>query len=159
MKKVYVVTEGCYSEYHISATFSTKEKAEEYIAYHGTEYRIEEYSLDKEFEREESVWCVSIDMQDGTASTFRYDYDCLEVNTCNIEEYRQDTIYFYVRADTSERAIKIAKEHLGAIKANDYVWQKLNTMIVERKHGCYSSWTERRMPTYNFKEERFVDLD
>lgn len=30
-KKIYIVTEGCYSDYHIEACFSTKEKAKEYI--------------------------------------------------------------------------------------------------------------------------------
>lgn len=159
MKKVYVVTDGCYSDYHIVAVFSTKEKSEEYIAYHGTNYRMEEYSLDKEFEREESVWCVSIDMQDGTASACRLNYYFEEVNTCTIEECGQHSIYFYVIADTSKKAIKVAHEHLGAIKANVYVWQTLNTEISETCHSGSHCWTVTRMPTYNFKEERFVDLD
>ena len=30
-KKIYIVTNGCYSDYHIEACFSTKEKAKEYI--------------------------------------------------------------------------------------------------------------------------------
>lgn len=158
MNKVYVVTAGCYSDYHIVAVFSTKEKAEEYIAYHGTNYRMEEYDLDEEFEREESVWCVSIDMRDGTASTFKYDCDTVDVNTCNIEECGQRTIYFYVRADKSERAVKIAYENLGAIKSNFSVWQTLKTEISETHHSGSHCWTSTRMPTYNFKEGRFVDL-
>lgn len=31
MAKVYIVTEGCYSDYHIEACFSTKKKAQEFI--------------------------------------------------------------------------------------------------------------------------------
>lgn len=31
MAKVYIVTEGCYSDYHIEACFSTKKEAQKYI--------------------------------------------------------------------------------------------------------------------------------
>lgn len=162
MKKVYVVTAGCYSDYHIVAVFSTKEKAEEYIAYHGTDYNLEEYDLDKEFEREVSLWCVTFDLPGGeetVASRTSDPFDERFANTCQIGTFAHNIIYFYVYADTSEMAIKVAHEHLGAIKANDYVWQTLNTVIEERKHDCYRSWTKSRMPYYNFKEERFVDLE
>ena len=166
MNKVYVVTAGCYSDYHIVAVFSTKEKAEEYIAYHGTDYRFEGYGLDKEFERKESLWCVVIDLSDHyetrTYSVLEDDDEDDEgrlANTCQKDQFSKDIIRFYVYADTSEMAIKIAYEHLGAIKANDYVWQKLNTVIEERKHEHGHFWTDRKVPIYNFHEERFVDLD
>jgi len=55
MDKVYVVTSGCYSEYHVEAVFSSKEKAELYVAVHhdhnkhcsinDDEYYIEEYDI------------------------------------------------------------------------------------------------------------------
>lgn len=52
-EKIYIVTQGVYSDYSIKACFSTREKAEEYlkIATEATEdwedwYRIEEYPLD-----------------------------------------------------------------------------------------------------------------
>ena len=51
MDKVYVVTEGEYSDYHIEACFSTKEKAQEFIKsykkIHGSFYSptIEKYEL------------------------------------------------------------------------------------------------------------------
>lgn len=46
--KVYIVTQGEYSDYSIQAAFSTREKAEEYRAAKPSEYRIEEYELDSE---------------------------------------------------------------------------------------------------------------
>lgn len=52
MSKIYVVTEGDYSDYHIEACFSTKKKAQEYIKnakkVHESYYypRIEEWELD-----------------------------------------------------------------------------------------------------------------
>lgn len=52
---VYVVTSGEYSDYHIDAIFSTKEKAEEYIkiharynqGYYSDRAGIEEWEMDK----------------------------------------------------------------------------------------------------------------
>lgn len=65
MGTIYVVTEGCYSEYHIDKVFSTKEAAEGYCALQNAnsfwktsekelyddscwdyEFRVEEYPLD-----------------------------------------------------------------------------------------------------------------
>ncbi len=43
--KVYVVTAGEYSDYHIEAVYSTREKAELYVATH--EGEIEEYDIDE----------------------------------------------------------------------------------------------------------------
>lgn len=38
--KVFIVTEGEYSDYQIKAVFSTKEKAEKYIDTHGNDTEI-----------------------------------------------------------------------------------------------------------------------
>jgi len=52
MKKVYIVTEGVYSDYHIEAVFSSKAEAEEYIDklkeldYCYSEPQIEEWFID-----------------------------------------------------------------------------------------------------------------
>lgn len=50
--KVYIVTEGTYSAYHICAVFTNKESAEEYIKWHFEEEydhpHIEEYETDSE---------------------------------------------------------------------------------------------------------------
>jgi len=47
MAKVYIVTSGSYSDYHINAVFSTEELAQGYIDRWGTsDYDIEEWDLD-----------------------------------------------------------------------------------------------------------------
>jgi len=47
--KVYVATEGSYADYHISAIFSSREKAEEYMGNMPDRFNeIEEYELDSE---------------------------------------------------------------------------------------------------------------
>lgn len=65
MDKVYIVTDGEYSDYSIRACFSNKEKAEEYIKIlqeNGLDRysaRIEEYDLDVSVEAETLI-CVSL---------------------------------------------------------------------------------------------------
>lgn len=44
--KIFIVTDGTYSDYHIEAVFSTKEKASAYCALHGYDY-VEEYEVDE----------------------------------------------------------------------------------------------------------------
>lgn len=43
--KIYIVTDGVYSDYHIEAVFTTRENAERYAAIHSCSY-IEEYEAD-----------------------------------------------------------------------------------------------------------------
>ena len=48
---VYVVTEGCYSDYHICAVFSSREQAQRYIDKHSlfnayADYHVEDYEMD-----------------------------------------------------------------------------------------------------------------
>lgn len=45
--KIYIVTDGIYSDYHIEAVFTTRENAERYAAIHSCSY-IEEYEADAE---------------------------------------------------------------------------------------------------------------
>lgn len=50
MKKVYVVTSSCYSDYQIEAIFSNKEKATKFIEtskMHSPDAEIEEYEINK----------------------------------------------------------------------------------------------------------------
>ena len=46
MAKIFIVTSGEYSDYHIDAAFSTREKAEEYVDIYGPDYMIKEYEVD-----------------------------------------------------------------------------------------------------------------
>ena len=60
--KVYVVSSYDGECHHMEAIFSTQEKAEEYVKYHGTSYYVEDYDLDEPYSKEESFWEVTIDM-------------------------------------------------------------------------------------------------
>jgi hypothetical protein len=69
MKTVYILTEGSYSDYHIVATFSTKELAEE-AQKHCPNSDIEEYELDAleipEHPPGHTAWGVHINAKTNT---------------------------------------------------------------------------------------------
>ena len=128
-KKIYIVTSGEYSDYTIERVFSTKEKANEFVQQHGTDYRIEEYVIDEEekVKKEEKIWDVEIDIDDNSViQSIPRNFLCREEGTCEHHEYFQnDVVDLYVKADSMDKAIKIAKERYFAIKANDYIWSTL----------------------------------
>ena len=59
--KVYIVTEGSYSDYHIEAVFTDEEQAKYYCATHSDECEIEEYDTDTvHFDTDKEIkelWC------------------------------------------------------------------------------------------------------
>ena len=72
--KVYIVTDGCYSDYHIVAVFLEKEKAELYVKTHdfgqtsifGSDMHIEEYdtqddTIEGEIAKMKYVYSFEID--------------------------------------------------------------------------------------------------
>lgn len=65
MAKIFIVTSGEYSDYHIDAVFSTREKAEEYADICGPDYEIEEYEVDAPVDNKDGIWKVRLDMQSG----------------------------------------------------------------------------------------------
>ena len=138
MAKIYIVTSGDYSDYGIEAVFSTKEKAEEYVQQHGTNYRIEDYDIDEEVVKKEiKIWEVIMC------------FDNFEVIECNVGLYgdgwgshmkdtfkyfltwvNQERVSLYVEADCMDRAIKIASERIAQIKANkDLLYAKAFTRV------------------------------
>jgi len=83
MTTVYVVTEGCYSDYGISGVFSTKEKAKYYIKNnpldHFDEYHdIEEWILDElQHDTTKTVWYCELDTLSGAITQeWNYTHSC-----------------------------------------------------------------------------------
>lgn len=128
-KKIYIVTEGEYSDYHICAVFSTIKKAKEYVQCHGTDYGIEEYILDEDVERGVKLWRVAIAIKNNEIiETCPTEYKVEEMtDTCCIKVnwHGEPIIYFYVQSETMDKAIKIASERFAAVKANEYIWLRL----------------------------------
>lgn len=127
-KKIYIVTSGEYSDYGIERVFSTKEKANEFVQQHGSDFRIEEFVIDDEkVKKEEKIWYVEINIDDNSVhQSIPRNFLCREEGTCEYHEYMFcNVVDLYVKADSMDKAIKIAKERYFAIKANDYIWSTL----------------------------------
>ena len=124
MSKIYLVTEGDYSDYHVCGVFSTRENAQKYIDHFGSsggagnsgQPDIEEFELDSNIELFNTHKPYFIKMlRDGTvrevyeeaagSSDFSWRY---AVNgEVNYDQYIMTT---HVLATSMEHAIKIANE-------------------------------------------------
>ena len=146
---IYIITSGDYSDYSIEAVFSTREKAEEYLQYHDDEYRIEEYELDKDIEREEGSWMVRIGLSDNKVRVekhFSVFKDSILMNTVCLKEtkysMKKNTFFVtWVWTDTKDRAIKIARERLVAARSNEVVWLRLQLRNDKGEYLMYKCYT------------------
>ena len=157
-KIVYIVTKGKYSDYHIEAVFSTIEKAKEFTQQNGSEYRIEEYKLDAQFERGAKLWCVVIDVDSSeilrTNALPNEQDENVEYwkDLCGIRGYlHQKRCELYIVTDTMDRATKIAKERYFALKSNHYIWDKMN-----KEEPNHSSSFIKVYPYFNFVTNEFI---
>ena len=133
MKTVYILTEGSYSDYHIVATFSTKELAEE-AKKHCPYSEIEEYELDAleipEHPPGHTAWSVNINAKINTI-------DCVSQRDslngfepkekyCEGAGVRGESNYFIVNcwARDQERAERIALD-----KFYQWKWEKENEVV------------------------------
>ena len=126
-KKVYVVTAGEYSDYHIVGIFDSREKAEEYINYstYSDLNDIEEYNLNEPPDKREKIFEIRSDFENidckiaGYSSTPMMYKDLMHIMNFGLGD-RKQYIYFYICADTRDRAIKIASERLRQVKAEEH---------------------------------------
>lgn len=124
MTTIYVVTSGEYSDYSICAVFSTKELAEEYVAF-GTQHKqfgytgadIEEWELDQGSEQVRAgVSCYQVYFTDILSGDigFLNDWGVTEEPLREQVIDRPDGTRSYVAwvlANDEESACKIANEH------------------------------------------------
>lgn len=124
MDKVYIITYGDYSDYSICAVFSTRNKAEEYIQQHGNTFRIEEHLLDEEVEQSE-IWIVEIGMLSHKVKQCESYSDSWSRE--RVDKFRvfeplfsnsEWSIKLLLRADSMNRAVKVANERVAQIVAN-----------------------------------------
>lgn len=158
LDKIYIVTAGDYSDYHIEAVFSTKEKAKEFVQHNGMKYRIKEYALDGKPDLGVKIWYVSIDIDNNKVinaevcimkgSEFELKDECV------IRSFlREKRCSLYIETDTMNRAIKIAKERYFALKSNQYIWDKMNTK--KKVQTSYSRTGRIEYPFFNFVTNEF----
>ncbi|MBQ8521410.1 MAG: hypothetical protein IJ456_08570 [Bacteroides sp.] len=143
-KKVYVVTAGDYSDYHIKGIFDSREKAEEYIN-HSTDSDlndIEEYNLNElKPDKREKMFEIRSDFENidckivGHSSKPMIYKDLMHIMNFGLGDSKQ-YIYFHICADTRERAIKIASERLRQVKAEEHFrFPMLRRLVGFRYYG------------------------
>ena len=134
MTKVYIVTAGEYSDYHICGVFSTQKKAEyfcNHISKHSYTpkewYKIEDWNVDAgilELARHKDIYMVMMDNKGNVK-----DADVVNNDYAFRNAIRESVIYndipnhylIYVFAGNLEEAVKIASE-----KRTKYMVEKLN---------------------------------
>lgn len=117
--KVYIITKGRYSDYHICAVTLDKDRAERLRKMFDTRYedaRVEEYILDETNEGE-SLYIVEFS-DDAPPRITRDEYDGFgALEDCPCVAYWLDPVCVYVRAKDAQRAMKIACDEYARWKA------------------------------------------
>ena len=159
MEKIYIVTSGEYSDYQINAVFSTGEKAKEYVDAHGSDYHVEEYPVDAEVKKNESIWLVSIDWKTGEAlSANPVNYDSYYTDKVDNVQYK-DTGFdkyldIFLESDSMERAKKVASERFMQVKALQSV--KFPLLMKECVIQRVFSVNYRGYPFYEYNTGKIV---
>lgn len=122
--KVYIVTSGEYSDYHIERVFDSREKAERFISNNINNERsmIEEFEVNTESQKEGSRlirFLVEMDKDGNTNDWIIYNYDDY-FKTDGTDDYIDDNIlHCHVKAKNEKHAIKICNERRIQRKANN----------------------------------------
>lgn len=133
--KVYIVSKGSYSDWHIKGIFSSKEKAEVFKSFLGdsTEINdIEEYEVDKEynFPKNKLFYEVKINTITNQYTVCKEDATDTYQKVLYVAYGDNIHVLVYCWADDEEAAIKIASERILICKAenkffvNHYTWFK-----------------------------------
>ena len=120
-RKIYLVSKGDYSDYHIVSVFSTKELAELYVSKFSKlisrydEFSIEEYDIDS-FATElinKFPFIIAIDKEGNTTNVtnFYWDFEDGKSDLSLAKSGDENlTLYVHCFADDEKHAIKIASE-------------------------------------------------
>ena len=60
--KIFVITKGEYSDYHIVRVFTTRKLANEFLDTKDNDYQLEVYDLDEPFDRKTNLYCISFQL-------------------------------------------------------------------------------------------------
>ena len=154
--KVFVITRGEYSDYHIDRVFSTRKQANDYLDTKDDSYQLEVYDLDEAYESKAEVYCI----------TFRFDKKKVEnVQICCVggkkdliharrTYYGESVLDIYIESDSRKRALKVASERYGAIIAGE------QTMYPYLRVGVIPTFGAKTQPAYfDFNTGELVLLD
>ena len=127
-KKVYVVTAGDYSDYHIKGVFDSHEMAEEYINHSSNTVLngVDEWVLNElKPDKSEKMFKLRSKFDEIDFHITGYGLDAAHYKDlmCRVDSdgwTLSNDVIFYICADTRERAIKIASERLRQVKAEEH---------------------------------------
>lgn len=144
-KKVYVVTAGDYSDYHIEGIFDSREKAEEYVNYSAnTELNgVDEWVLNElKPDKSEKMFKLRSKFDEIDFHITGYGPDAAHYKDlmCRVDSdgwIPRNDVIFYICADTRERAIKIASERLRQVKAEEHFRYPLLRRSIGVKYNGY----------------------
>ena len=129
MSKIYICTQGEYSDYHIKAVFSSEKLAKEYQEKFSDSYTelisIEEYEVD-EYKNLTAKMCVEMH-EDGTVGSVYKDPDYKP----GYQWIWDSRLTWVVETDSKERAIKVTNEKRVQIIAAGLWGLKNNQKIKE----------------------------
>lgn len=129
--KIYIVTDGDYSDYGIRAVFSTKEKAEEYCKHY--------QALSKYNEPQIEEWVMDMDLSPVERGLKSYRFfgmkdrstadlsDNIEPEFVNWFGYDEKYLHGRMWSDSEERVVKAVAEKVAQILAMD-LWGKTEAL-------------------------------
>jgi len=122
MKNIYLVSEGSYSDYSISAVFDSEELAERYIQLYCKGGAIETYKINpnkREMILGYSIYYLQMDKEGNTIKIENRDNYTEELPKYWYYVNNKEKINFMCFAKSKEHAVKIANEHRTRILANN----------------------------------------
>lgn len=133
MKTAYILTDGCYSDYHIVGVYSTlelAEKAKEHLS--GDDVYIEEYDIDTMLPTSPPgmfAWHIVINY-DTSEITNTYKVDCLGSNFDPNELYSEGNSKYSMPATYHVQCWARDEEHAQKIALDKYYQYKAEKMFV-----------------------------
>ena len=163
-QKVYIVWNDDYYESGISAIFSTREKAEEFVEYSPTDY----YYIDKAI----SEFVIDEKKPDKTLKVYKVkrdpdsdEYVVEEINPRregnNLVTYRSNIRLFNVKARCRSEAVAMARAREQYIKEHREEFPLLGKPCRFRRKLDKFPYLEQKvyLPTYDFEKKEMVTFD
>lgn len=110
MAKVYLVSTGCYSDYHVLAIFSTREKAQQYWDLCSEPNDIEEFEIDREYNFPPGKKGYLVDFKANGEVKMIMQLDPDDNFSDEVYPDRNGSLFTRCWANSKEHAIKIANE-------------------------------------------------
>lgn len=115
--KIYIVTDGEYSDYHIEAVFTDKKKAEIYASLHNCDWVEEFETHDDNITGDVEPWCIHSFICSSSGLIFlESHYSIKKIHTVR-NDFRGITVFVSLNEFDEEKALKIAQDMLAEFKA------------------------------------------